>query len=237
MKKIYLKLLAGLCLTLAGVLFILANSTSKSAGANALVFEADSVDEESADGDGAADGGSAGADSSAGEADSDDAADGGAGDEADGGEASATKAQSLLTVHVCGEVVSPGVYMISDGSRYIDAIEAAGGFTDAASQISLNLASFVSDGEQIIVPSAAEYESQSAAESVKASEAEQSLIDINTADATELKKLSGIGDARAAAIISYRERNGPFGSISDIKNVDGVGESLYEKIKDYIKVD
>lgn len=97
------------------------------------------------------------------------------------------------------------------------------------------------DGDtiSIVQSSAVETESQveSSSETVQTTKYDDGLVNINTADESELKTLNGIGTARAAAIISYRETNGLFASKEDIMNVPGIKEASYEKIKDYIKVD
>ncbi len=136
-----------------------------------------------------------------------------------------------VAVHVCGEVVQPGVYGLPQGSRIGDAIEAAGGFSDEADRDYLNLALPVEDGMQIRVPSREESESLRRSQAAALS----ALVDINSAGEDELMTLPGIGSARAQAIISYREANGPFGEISDIMQVSGIKEAAFEKIKDRIR--
>ena len=141
-------------------------------------------------------------------------------------------------VHVCGEVNSPGVYELPDGSRIFEAIEAAGGFTGEAYQPSINLADKVSDGQQVLVPTKEEAASMPVQipDQVPTSN-ETGLVNINRADVTELQKLSGIGEAKAQEILQYRESKGQFNSIEEIKNVNGIGAKLYEKIKENITVD
>ena len=137
--------------------------------------------------------------------------------------------ERLVCVHVCGSVATPGVYYLEEGSRIHEAVELAGGLTEEAAGQSINLAEPVKDGEQIYIPSLEEmkngYETPT-----------DGLVNINTAEVDELKTLPGIGDIKAEAIISYRESNGGFSDIQEITNVEGIKDSSYEKIKDYIKV-
>lgn len=137
-----------------------------------------------------------------------------------------------IYVHVCGAVVREGVYPLAAGSRYQDAVNAAGGFTAQADTRYLNLAAPLSDGQQILVYTLEETELLSEAEK----ELADGLVDINKADLQTLMTLSGIGQTRAEAIVKYREESGPFQSIEDIMNVPGIKESVFQKIKDQIKV-
>ena len=162
----------------------------------------------------------------------------------------------LLYVHVCGAVKKPGLYMFETGSRAGEAVEAAGGFNDKADTAAVNLASLLEDGQQIYVPDTTGSGSQRQAgieaerRSVRTGGSGRSQagtscgqvredvdrININTADAGTLTSLSGIGEARAVAIIEYRQKNGSFSSAEDIRNVPGIGDGIYRKIKDFIKI-
>ena len=145
-------------------------------------------------------------------------------------------APAQIFVYVCGAVNQPGVYEMLEGDRIFAAIELAAGFTVEAHQQSINLADKVTDGLQVMVPTKAEAAMQPVQAMVDSS-GKQDLININTADATRLQELSGIGEAKAKAILAHREQNGLFNSIEDIKAVSGIGEKLYEKIKENITVD
>lgn len=143
-----------------------------------------------------------------------------------------TGTQTGVWVYVCGEVKDPGVYYLEESSRILDAIEMAGGMTEDADRVHLNLASPIEDGQQIYVPNVSENsENQLAAYTDEGS----GLIDLNTASLEELKTLPGIGDSKASAIIEYR-KNTPFETIEDIMNVSGIKENSFQKIKDMIKV-
>jgi competence protein ComEA len=144
-----------------------------------------------------------------------------------------------IYVYVCGAVQNPGVYELDAGSRLYEAVDLAGGITDEADGTYLNMARLLSDGEQVVVYTVEEAESikeEEAVAVVKVEEAKSGLININTADINELTTLSGIGESRAKAIIDYREKNGAFNSIEDIKNVDGIKDGLFSKIKDNITI-
>lgn len=149
--------------------------------------------------------------------------------------------QSTLFVHICGEVVKPGVYELPQESRIYEAVEAAGGFTETASQSYVNLAQVLEDGVKIEIPALGEEPTEDASGGVSgmivASGTEQeTLVDINTATKTELCSLPGIGESRAESIVSYREKNGGFTKIEDIMKVEGIKEGMFEKMKDMICV-
>uniref|UniRef100_UPI004056451A helix-hairpin-helix domain-containing protein n=1 Tax=Acetatifactor sp. TaxID=1872090 RepID=UPI004056451A len=140
--------------------------------------------------------------------------------------------QSLICVYICGAVVTPGVYEMPEGSRINDALQAAGGFAENAGKEQVNLAATVTDGQQIYFPTEEE-----AKEMVLASqEVTDGLVDINTADAALLMTLPGIGEARAEAIIAYREEHGAFKKTEDLQNVPGIKENMYKKLCDKIIV-
>jgi competence protein ComEA len=144
-----------------------------------------------------------------------------------------------IYVYICGAVASPGVYELEKGSRLYEAVDMAGGMSDEADRTYLNMARELTDGEQVVVYTESEVENLKEQEAVLQSVAideKSGLVNINTADISELVTLSGIGESRARAIIDYREKNGAFGSIEEIKNVDGIKDGLFSKIKDKITV-
>ena len=147
--------------------------------------------------------------------------------------------QEPIWVYVCGQVVCPGVYELKNGDRVYQAIDAAGGFTEAASREFWNQAEILSDGQKIYVPTKEETEqSGSATEkgTMDAGKSEDGRVNLNTASKQELTSLSGIGESRAEAIIRYREENGGFQSIEEIKKIEGIKEGIFEKIKNDITV-
>ena len=143
-----------------------------------------------------------------------------------------------VIIDIGGEVNEPKVTELPEGSRVEDAIEAAGGLTDEADMTNINRAAFVSDGEKILIPSKNDAVSGSDGTytGVQPGGYADDRIDINTADSAELQKLNGVGPATAEKIISYRESNGRFKSVEEIKNVSGIGDKTYEKIKEHIRV-
>jgi competence protein ComEA len=154
----------------------------------------------------------------------------------------ATSTPSPLRVYVSGAVVRPDVYQLKTGSIVKDAIDVAGGVTEDADLIHINLAQELQDQQQIYVPRIGEEEApppvtggESAPPSRFAEPAGR--ININTATTEELDTLPGIGPALAQRIIEYRENNGSFNSIEEIVGVSGIGEATLEKIRDLITVD
>ncbi|MBQ8233805.1 MAG: helix-hairpin-helix domain-containing protein [Lachnospiraceae bacterium] len=156
-----------------------------------------------------------------------------AGEATEMAEANAEDSETIMIyVHVCGAVVHPGVVKVPEGSRAQAAVEAAGGFSEDADRDYVNLASRVSDGEQLYIPTAAEISERKASP-----EAEKSgLVNLNTADISRLCSLPGIGESRAGDIIAYRQEHGVFSDIEEIMQVPGIKESTFEKLKDLITV-
>lgn len=137
-----------------------------------------------------------------------------------------------ICVYVCGEVVKPGVYELEASARIGEAVEAAGGMTEEAAESWLNLAEHVTDGQKIEVPS----KEQAQKLKEQAAEQENGLVNLNTATAEQLMALSGIGESKAADILSYREQKGGFQSIEELMQIPGIKERVFEKIKDQITV-
>jgi len=134
-------------------------------------------------------------------------------------------------VDVKGAVVHQGVYEINKLARVKDVIALAGGFTKEADQTKINLAAKVRDEMVIYVPQIGEEGAV-----LTSGGTEGKKVNINQATVDELQTLQGIGPAKAAAIIAYREENGPFVKIEDLLNVSGIGEKSLEKIKEQITV-
>src|SRR5699024_2138826 len=148
-------------------------------------------------------------------------------------------AESLkeIIVDIKGQVKVPGVYHMEEGSRIIDVIEKAGGLLDESETTAVNFAQLLSDQMVIYVPKIGEnppIESTNAQESSE--EGKISRININEADKEALMTLNGIGDSKAENILTYREENGLFKSIEEIKNVSGIGEATFNNLKDSIVV-
>ena len=159
-----------------------------------------------------------------------------------------------IAVYLCGEVINPGVYVLEAGSRLYQAVEMAGGLTDQAQAEAVNLARVLSDSEQIYIPNISESISIPVMENAQFVFAKSSsgldasastvsdyvdnstVININQASVEQLMQLPGIGQVKAEAIVAYRESNGLFASIEEIKNVPGIKEAAFEKIKGMIIV-
>lgn len=171
-----------------------------------------------------------------------------------------------ICVHVCGAVKAPGVYELAAGSRVFEAVREAGGFTEEADESYVNQAQRLTDGAKLVIPTVEQVkeaagdgagsavgigvDQESGAEQADgfgvsvgsgsgddAESASDGKININTASEAQLCEIPGIGAARAAAIVAYREQSGGFTSTEDIMNVSGIKEGTYAKIKDRIKVD
>ena len=152
-------------------------------------------------------------------------------------------AEFEVYVDVDGAVVRPGVYRLKDGARVSQAIDAAGGLTAEADVAGLNRASKVTDGQKIYVPTVGEQQAaaavggaESGAATTPGAGSSSELVNINTASATELQTLSGIGPSMAQSIIDERTKNGAFASVDDLMRVSGIGEKKLAKIKDCICV-
>ena len=167
--------------------------------------------------------------------------------------------ENKIFVYVTGEVNEPGIVKLNENSRIIDAINSAGGTTNNANISKINLAYVLKDGMKVNIPSKEDLKnnnnfdyitmSSGDGKSDNTSENESSLssktdktntnkstVNINTATQTELETLPGIGPSTALKIINYRNENGKFSSIDEIKNVSGIGDSKFENIKKYITV-
>ena len=146
-----------------------------------------------------------------------------------------------IFVHIDGWIQNPGVYEIKENDRVNTIIEKAGGLKEGASIKSINLAARLSDGDKIYIPNREE-EKQIETTEVKGNNTgtvkitKNSKININKASISELKQITGIGESTANKIIDYRENVGKFKKIEDIKEVKGIGDSKYGSIKDKITI-
>ena len=155
-----------------------------------------------------------------------------------------------IYVDVGGAVLCPGVYLLPEDARVFQAIEAAGGFSPEAASWSLNKARPLSDGEHLyiltedeaaaraIIPEdmGASVPEGTGIEEISSGPEENGKVNINTANAEELCSLTGIGQAKAQAILSYREKNGSFAAPEELMNVPGIKGGTYEAIKDKISI-
>jgi competence protein ComEA len=139
-------------------------------------------------------------------------------------------AGAVIYVHILGQVNRPGLYALHDGDRAVDVVAAAGGLTPSADPAALNLARFLSDGEQIIVPAVGESVPASSGTTVGGK------VNINTADEPTLETLPRVGPAMAERILAWRSANGRFTAIEDLMSVSGIGEKTFEGLKDLVTV-
>ena len=170
-------------------------------------------------------------------------------DQAEAGQDSNSESQvdELIYVDVKGAVKSPGLYQVQAGDRVLDAIDLAGGLNDQADSKRINLSQRLQDQMVVYVPALDE---EVGAEDLVAitpivpgdsptagsSQEDSQKININTADASQLQEISGIGEKKAADIIQYRESKGSFQTIEEITEVSGIGDKTFEKIKEQITV-
>lgn len=129
-------------------------------------------------------------------------------------------------VDIKGEIILPGVYLVNSNCLIKDIIDMAGGLTPDADITNINLAEGISNNQMIIIPS----------QDKKIEQNNNKLININTATKEQLMQLESIGESKANNIIAYRTKNGLFKSIEELKNVSGIGNEIYKKIKDFITV-
>ena len=158
-----------------------------------------------------------------------------------------TDEKDMIIIHITGAVKTPGIVKLEEGSRIEDAINKAGGLTEDADITKVNLAYILEDGTKIKIPSNSDIGDFQGENILRTDSGEgiiednenssqSSSLNINKATEQDLQTLPGIGPSLASRIIAYRDENGKFSTIEDIKNVNGIGNSKYENIKDYICV-
>jgi competence protein ComEA len=138
---------------------------------------------------------------------------------------------AVIYVHILGQVRHPGLYALDDGARGVDIVAAAGGFTEKADPAGINLARFLTDGEQIVVPAKGEVIASGGGAAGAGGK-----VNLNTADASALDTLPRIGPAMAQRILDWREKNGRFGSVEDLLDVPGIGQSTLDGMRDLVTV-
>lgn len=157
--------------------------------------------------------------------------------------------EEKIFVDIKGSVKTPGVYELNINSRVIDAIKASGGLNKDANTNYINLSKKLEDGDVIIIYSNKEVEKSQKQENIievpcdcsniknetkEEVKPSNNKININTASLEELQTLNGIGESKAALIIEYRTSNGKFKSIEELKNIKGISEKIFSKIKENI---
>lgn len=158
------------------------------------------------------------------------------------GDEAATIEQQVF-VHVLGAVSTAGLYELSEGSRVIDVVAAAGGFAEDADPAGVNLARLLTDGEQLYVPRVGEVPPPVAGVLAQGSDAkgigiggESGLVNLNTSTQAELETLPRIGPSLAQRILDWREANGGFASVDDLRNVTGIGEKTFDGLREFVTV-
>lgn len=146
------------------------------------------------------------------------------------------KIKEEIMVYITGEVKNTGVYTVKKDSRINDLVQLAGGLTENADVKKINLAKIVLDEEHIHIFAIGDTEIVTNNSISNPSQQKSDIININTADASELMNLPGIGEVTANNIIMYRNENGNFKTIEDIKNVKRIGDATFNNIKDLIRV-
>lgn len=148
--------------------------------------------------------------------------------------------EETIFVDVCGAVQQPGVYELPAGSRIFQAIALAGGLTEEAESRLINQAEILTDGQQIRIYTREESEKQeiaaAAGQNAGVQGAAGAKINLNLADKNVLMTLQGIGEAKAEAILAYRQEKGRFSSVEELMQVEGIKDKLYEKLKDKVTV-
>lgn len=139
------------------------------------------------------------------------------------------KDDDVLIVSIEGEVLNPDLYILRKGAKLKDAIKVAGGLTENADKLNLDMEKELKNKDKIVILS-------KSTDKIDASVQNTKLININTADKQTLKELPKIGDVIAENIIKYREDYGSFKNIEEIKNVKMIGEKIFEQIKDLITI-
>jgi len=161
---------------------------------------------------------------------------------------------SVIKVYICGHIKTPGVYDIKNGFRLVDLVNLAGGATEDACLEAINLAQVLADSQKVYIPSQDEikngipsffsdwedissnFNNSSSTDTASSQPSQNKIININFAGLSELVQLPGIGNVIAQNIIDYRNKYGQFKNKEELKNVKGIGEKKFEKIKDFISV-
>ncbi len=140
----------------------------------------------------------------------------------------------IIKVHICGEVKCPDVYEMKEDARVIDAIRTAGGETEYACLDAINLAAPLYDGQQVMVPTIRIVGNGDTGDISMGQVNGNGKVNINTANVEQLEALDGIGEKLAQRIVDYRNDNGPFHHLEDLKKVSGIGDKKYESFKEQI---
>lgn len=144
--------------------------------------------------------------------------------------------KGTIVVEIKGEVLKPDVYTLESGSIIKDLIDMAGGLTSEAYISNINRAKELNNHELIVIGNINNKDELQNTTNTSVSNIDDGLISINKASESELRGIPGVGDVKAKAIIEYREANGGFKSLDEMKNISGIGEKTFEKMKEKIKL-
>lgn len=154
-------------------------------------------------------------------------------------DATKERAETMIYVDIKGAVKVPGIYQLKNQQRIWDALALAGGVSEEADTVQVNYAQKVKDQMIIYVPKKGESVAQSLEtlqESAPAQQNQEEKINLNTATEAELQTISGIGAKKAQEIIRFRDEQGPFKTVEELKNVPGIGEKTVDRLKDMLTV-
>jgi len=164
-------------------------------------------------------------------------------------ESPAKSEKEEIVVYISGAVNKPGILRVPAGSRVVDVVDSAGGFAPGADPTKVNLAKVVKDGVHVNVPIGTVPTAKSTGtnpnissrqsqpiSSTRNSSGGSEMVNINYAGKNELDKLPGIGPSLADRIVEYRQENGSFRDLGELKNVPGIGEAKFNQIKDKISL-
>lgn len=140
----------------------------------------------------------------------------------------------VFYIDISGAVNSPGVYKVNKKTRLFELVEKAGGLTESANLDAINQAEFLEDGQKIVIPCKDDESEETGTNNLELG-ANTSTININIADKNKLTELPGVGDAIAERIIEYRNKN-KFTKPEDLKNVKGIGDATFDKLKSLVTV-
>jgi competence protein ComEA len=161
-------------------------------------------------------------------------------DQAPGSPSAAPSTPAEIVVHVVGAIRRPGLVRLPEGARVQDALDAAGGLTRSARPGRLNLAQLLSDGQQVVIGTAGDSDSEvrdgSGPPGSSPGSTAAATVDLNRATAAELEQLPGVGPVTAAAILAWRAQHGRFRDISELQQVDGIGPKTYAQIAPHVRV-
>ncbi len=156
--------------------------------------------------------------------------------------------EGKIVIHITGAVQKKGILILPEGARIADAIDSAGGSTEAADLDEVNLAYVLQDGQKLYIPSKEDKKKLESKEYIMSGSGNNVIVqaviedekggnakvNINTATQNELENLPGVGEAIASRIVEYRQQNGKFDKIEDLQNVKGIGDAKFNNIKEYV---